>query len=324
MYWTGEARLLARSVAPGLTGWDNGELRGLGTLDVPDALLGSHRFMLRADIAERWARWFAESLADPARHTARGATKLRVRAEVSESVRGWFGDYSGRELDEVTRFATDAVWEMVRRLQVAAGPRKRLGRNDRLLLLDLASNPPRCWICGAVFSDAAIDNFLDRVGAEVAGPDLFDILKPRGLVDRDVSIEVDHVVPYSKGGGDAENLRIACGWCNRHKGPRGSIYDVSTDYENREKAGEGTRQFRGVSVPKPFWTVRLLGVTRTCEHRDGCSRTADDSDLTVYPVRETGAMNPINLRVTCREHDPYGGARLQPKAVARRVWGGVD
>ena len=324
MYWTGEARLLARSVAPGLTGWDNGELRGLGTLEVPDALLGSHRFLLRADIAEHWARWFAESLADPTRHTARGATKLRVRAEVSESVRGWFGDYSGRELDEVTRFATDAVWEMVRRLKVAAVPRKGLRRDDKLLLLDLASNPPRCWICGAVFSDAAIDNFLDGVGARVRKPDLVDILKPRGLLEKDLSIEVDHVIPHSKGGGDAENLRIACGWCNRHKGARSSMYDVRTDYEIRQRKGKGTRQFSGVSVPQPFWTVRLLGVTRACEHREGCSNTADDSELTVYPVRERGAMNPVNLRVTCRDHDPYGGVRLQPAGVAQRVWGTVD
>lgn len=320
MYWTGEGRLLSRSVAPGLDGWGRAELRELGGLDVPDAALGGHRFLLRADIAERWGRWFAESLADPVRYAARGVTKMRVRADVSSSVRRWFGEYSGAELDEVTRVATDAVWELVTRLRAATGSRRGLRRDDRLLLLDLAGTGPRCWICGGAFSDAAIGNFLDGVGARVPLPGLVDILKPRGLVERDLSIEVDHVVPHSKGGGDDENLRLACGWCNRHKSSFGSMYDIRTDYEMRQKAGQGTWRFGGVTVPKPFWTVRVLGVIGACEHREGCPATASDSELTVHPVNGRGAMNPVNLRVTCLEHDPYPN-RLQSKAVARNVWG---
>ena len=86
------------------------------------------------------------------------------------------------------------------------------------------------------------------------------------------------------------------------------------------RAGTRRRVFRGVSVPEPFWTIRVLGVIRRCEHRDGCDRSVDDSPLTVYSAFEGGAMNPVNLLVTCREHDPYGGQRRQPRSVAARVW----
>lgn len=321
MYWTSEARFLSQTVTRGLDGWDNGELRALGGLDVPDAALGSHRFLLRADIAERWGRWFAQSLADPVRYAAPGTTKVRVRADVSRSVRSWLGVYSGKELDEVIRVATDAVWELVTRVRATGRSRRALGKEDRLLLLGLAGSPPRCWICGGTFADAAIENYLDRVDAKMALPGLVDILKPRGLVRRDLLIEVDHVVPHSKGGGEVENLRLACGWCNRHKSSHESIYDIPAEYDMRRRGGEGTRQFKGVSVPRPFWTVRLLGVIGMCEHREGCTRTADECELTVCPVSTSGAMNPANLRVTCWEHDPYGEQRLQSNAVARKVWG---
>ena len=38
-------------------------------------------------------------------------------------------------------------------------------------------------------------------------------------------LEVDHIIPRSKGGADTDdNLQLLCGWCNRTKGPRSNEY----------------------------------------------------------------------------------------------------
>ena len=314
MFWTDEARFLARSVAAGLSGWDNRELWEFGSLVAPDAVLGDHGTLLRADINARWASWFVECLVDPERYAGGRSTKVGAYADVLAVVERHFGSYSARELEEVARVATDAVWEIVKRREASA-ERSRLSWEDRSLLLDIAGSPARCWICGEAFPKAAIENFRGGTVRNVSLPDFVDIFKPRGLSQRDLAVEVDHVVPHSQGGGDSDNLRLACGWCNRHKSARTSIYDV-----RGPSSGTRRRVFRGVSVPEPFWTIRMLGVIRRCEHRDGCDRSVDDSPLTVYPAFEKGAMNPVNLLVTCREHDPYGGQRRQPRSVAARVW----
>ena len=111
-----------------------------------------------------------------------------------------FGNYSARELEEVARVATDVVWEIVKRRDAFAG-RSRLSWEDKSLLLDIAGSPSRCWICGEVFSKAAIENFRDSTVRDVSLPDFVDIFKPRGLSRRDLAVEVDHVVPHSQGGG---------------------------------------------------------------------------------------------------------------------------
>ncbi len=206
------------------------------------------------------------------------------------------------------------ILDSVRRLR-STGDRKLLSREDRLRLLDLAGLCPRCWICGARFVEEAIDNFLYRQRNKLALPPFVDILKPRDLVERDVAVEVDHVVPHSHGGDDNENLWLACGWCNQHKGAYVSIYEV----EGCPKS-TGTNSVGASSLPQPFWTVRVLATTLTCEHPEGCSRSATDASITVAPIVENGALNPMNFQVTCSEHDPYQAHRLQSQRVARKVW----
>ena len=225
-----------------------------------------------------------------------------------------FGHLNKPERKELASAAARILLDSVQRLR-ASRDRRRLSPEERWRLLDLAGTSPRCWICGARFVETAIENFLHQESSTIPLPPFVDILKPRGLLQRDLSIEVDHIVPHSQGGGDEDNLALACGWCNLHKRAHASIYDV----EGRPKLA-GSNAFGASSLPQPFWTVRLLATVRSCEHPDGCPNSADNVVLTVAPVHETGTLNPVNLRITCYEHDPYKASRLQAHGVARKVW----
>ena len=67
-----------------------------------------------------------------------------------------------------------------------------------------------------------------------------------------------------------------------------------------------------VSVPQPFWVVRILALRKRCEH-EACAGTATVSELTALPRNPLGAMNPMNLMITCFDHDPLGTDRLIPR-----------
>ena len=194
--------------------------------------------------------------------------------------------------------------------------RVALSRAQRHQLLELAGTTPRCWLCGAEFSVVAVENFRFRRRKELNLPLYVDVLKPRGLLPRDLKIEADHVIPFSKGGGEGDNLRLACGWCNNHKSSYTSIYDVEGQPKAlRAKLNEVT------ALPQPLWIVRLLATVRRCEHPEGCDQSVDNARMTIAPMTEGGVMNPANLRVTCYEHDPFVGSRLRPHSEVLEIWG---
>ena len=152
--------------------------------------------------------------------------------------------------------------------------------NERHLLLDISGSPPRCWICGVAFGEKAIDNFLFKQRQKLDLPPFVDVYKPRGLMERDLAIEVDHLLPLSSGGLDEGNLKLACGWCNRYKSAHLSVYDV----EGQPRPA-GPNSLGITSLPQPFWVVRLLGLARSCEYVGGCNRRVDDAELTVVAIR---------------------------------------
>jgi hypothetical protein len=197
--------------------------------------------------------------------------------------------------------------------------RKRVtvDHNTKRLLLDLAGKKqPRCWICGASFSNEAIDNYLYMRNYRLPVPYFIDVLKPRGLEECDLRIEIDHVFPFSEGGAESsDNLRLACGWCNRRKRELVSIYDVAGKPLKAKRNQIGLH-----TLPQPFWVVRLLGLVQKCEHSDGCDATAQDSELTVQLANSRGSANPANLRVVCYEHDQMREKRRQSKEKVASLW----
>ncbi|WP_438296502.1 HNH endonuclease [Streptomyces sp. HUAS TT7] len=134
-----------------------------------------------------------------------------------------------------------------------------------------------------------------------------DFVRPRGLKSVDLLPQVDHVRPVAIGGETAvENLRLACGWCNRKKSSHIEIYGAPSAY-----AGIFIHPTLGtISIPRPLWVVRLTKMRGRCEDPSGCNARLQNSELFVAPRRLSGAINPTNCAVYCREHDPWKRERF--------------
>ncbi|MBG1252214.1 HNH endonuclease [Burkholderia pseudomallei] len=281
---------------------------------LPERVLGRRRaVLLRSDIHTQWAQWFVEGLADPSRYLEKSYP--HIFADVHAAVNRVFPDCTKPErlslAQTAARFVENSA-SAIRKLK----QRVQADREQRIVLLDLSGNPPRCWICGLRFCGEATENFRNGNAAlDLPSPPFLDILKPIGLKPQDLRIEADHVYPFSHGGGDLDNLRLSCGWCNRYKSSLQSLYEV----EGRPISA-APNKFGFTTLPQRFWTVRTLATQRSCEHPDGCTASCDDHEMTIAPINDTGALNPGNLRVVCPEHDPYGNARLQHRDAVAALW----
>jgi len=296
--------------------WSRGNIERLASMEVPFPFLGRRRGLLKADSHRQWARWFAESLLDPGACELEALDYVSVFEVVFGSVKEVFGnEKTSAELKELASTAARAIFatSLNRRTQAQ---RRTVTLDERSTLLELAGEPPRCWICGSRFKDECVEAFLCGQPVVPRSDAFIDILRPRGLKHRDYKIEIDHVVPFSSGGGEEENLRLACGWCNSVKAANVSLYNVPGVPKRAERNGLGV-----YSLPQPFWVVRALALVRNCEHLGGCSRSADNAEMTVAPFKVRGAMNPTNLSVVCTDHDPLREKRLQTSEVVRRLWG---
>ena len=299
------------------TVWNWAELVKLAGKAPPDAVLPRHAPMLRADTYAIWVRWFVEGLCNPLRYVEdEKKTVIDVYADTLARVDAL---YPQEPKDEREAFAGTVARRVMREVE----RRRRLGRTGassalKQELIDRAPHDPRCWICGYKFEQDAVDRFLKRrSGIALRCPEFVDILRPRGLIPRDLGIEVEHMVPVADGGGGDDNLALACGWCNRSKGARTSIYDID---------GRAPRSVYmlghhvWLELPHPFWTVRILATRRRCEHVGGCDARSDNSELFIAPGDPSGAPNPSNLFVYCRAHDPYSVDRLLPREQANKIW----
>lgn len=296
--------------------WDTGALSRASTLSVPDAVLGVGRGLAKADIYSEWSVWFVESLANPARYASGRFKYAQLFSDVLESVRSAFPSFTEPDAKEL---ASEVSRIIQRRLKTYEMRRRRsFSRDEKLTLLGLSGDPPRCWITGMEFSDEAIDIFLNGSSVKIPQPLYVDVLRPIGLKDQDFMIQVDHVSPFSTGGDEGENLKLATGWANRHKSAYMSLYEVA----GAPLVPRYTHMEKHFSLPRPFWSVRVLATSRRCEHKGGCEKTVGTAELTVAPRRIEGMLNPLNLMACCPDHDPLDSStRMLPKAVVERIWG---
>lgn len=287
-------------------GWDEKAVRELAGQSPPTALGGHAAWLTRGDAFLLWARWFLESLADPELYIDGTKKYPHLAREVLDSVSALASSMPPDERHALASSLSQTLWSEVQRRSI--GRRVPADRETRLLLADLY---PRCWICGAAFPEWARALFLrDDVYEEPSPLSYIDFMKPRGVRVEHMRIEIEHVVPRVSGGGDEiANLRLACRWCNSSKGGRTVLYDVEGQPRRFAHPTLGR-----VSVPQPFWVVRLLAMRGRCEHSEGCEATVSNSELTVAPIRAGGAANPSNLMVVCYRHDSLASTRR----VARR------
>lgn len=298
--------------------WRQDDLLALSKTPPPESMLKRNDIVLRADAYALWFRWFIEGLCNPLRYIDESKTILDVFVDTKARIDNLYANEPQDERGELAkRITTHVMAEVNRHRQIM---RINASKEQKRELIDSAVGVPRCWMCGFAFSQAAIDKFLLKpIRDEVVTPQFVDILRPRGLYPRDVSIEVEHIVPVAAGGGGANNLALACGWCNKSKGARTSIYDAGARAPRAMfRLGEHTWH----ELPHPFWTVRLLAMRRRCEHIDGCTATADNSELFIAPADHRGSPIPNNLHIFCSTHDPYASTRFYGRESARRIWAG--
>jgi 5-methylcytosine-specific restriction endonuclease McrA len=296
--------------------WDAKVVDRIASMAVPDGILGHRKSLLRCDIYRQWARWFIEGLADSEAFNPATVDYITVFVTVLAAVDQRFKDMlTPQSKRELASIAARTLYTSIEERKEETR-RVRLGRAERVLLLELAGAPPRCAICGIAFGDRSVDSFIDMQCPPDGTKALIDVFRPSGLSERDLRIEVDHVVPFSVGGGETDNLRLTCGWCNSAKSAYESLYDVDGTVRRVPQNALGI-----TSLPRPFWVVRVLGTVGRCESETMCHATARNTELTVVPALASGALNPTNLRVTCLEHDTLRHLRLQPPSVVKKLWG---
>lgn len=296
--------------------WNISHVVEVGQLTVPDLIFGPrHGSIIKGDLHSLWASWFLEAIVDPAKYTASGMTYVDIYSDVLSRVKLIFAHSTKFEQEDLAKYFADLVLQRVNVLKLNRS-RRTYSSEIRLALFERTVSNPRCWICGFLFSEETCDAFLNKRSLESKHSHPFvDIYKPLGLDPRDSQIEIEHVVPHSSGGGDGDNLRLSCGWCNRHKSMFSSLYDIGGTAVSVRNAFLGIR-----SLPRKFWTVRLLGLVQRCEHPSGCSAQVSNTELTVEPLDELGVPNPANLRVVCGDHHRMGHTRLLPAELVRKIW----
>jgi hypothetical protein len=298
---------IGRTYTRATDSWTPTRIKQAAELSPPSSHLhGTHSWLVTGDMHLLWARWFAEGIVDPDRYLSDPNPFPRVYAKVRDHMLLVMPQHPTPEQEHIAQdVASLIVDDIVRR---SARPSRRVWTDDDRKDL-WSTGPPRCWMCGYAFMQDAADRFLgDAAAPPVPQPKWIDFMRPRGKGQHDQRVEVDHVGALGAGG-DEELLRLACGWCNRHKTDRTVLYDMRgyIRWFDHPKLGR-------VGVPHAFWVVRALAMQRGCEHPSGCVRGVDTDELTVAPIRPDGAPNPVNLKIVCREHDPLGDDRLVPRS----------
>lgn len=298
--------------------WDYAAVKQMGGMNVPSTLLGDQEALLRGDQHRLWLKWFVEGLVSPfGAAIIPSVGRLDVFEAVLKRVDGLYPGIDGVRRKKLTETITNHVFAEVERVKNGA-VRDFANASTRLSLI-AAVTPPRCYICGFQFSSEARDAFLRIKGRNpVKTPSLIDVLRPRGLCERDIKIEIEHIVPVAAGGSGQSNLRLACGWCNKYKSDRVSIYEATFMAPRTRSFKIGPNAL--LELPNPFWTVRVLALRGRCQYVGGCTHTAADSELFISLSDWKGSPNPTNLSVYCGSHDPIATARLQNRANVERIW----
>lgn len=296
--------------------WSRDSLAKLALCNAEEPLFRDRKTLLKADQLGLWTRWFLEGLASPLSFLDESNTKFHVFDIVYKGIEAMYPTSDRLSKRELADAISEHLYAEVTRLRNHEG-RDRATTEKRRELIE-ASSPPRCYLCGYSFSKEAIDKFLGVKGRDPINiPDLVDIFRPRGITERDLTIEVEHVVPVAANGSGQENLQLSCGWCNKYKGAKLSIYDA------RSAPSRTSYSIAGKSLnelPEPFWGIRLLAIHPRCQHEDGCDETTKTSEIFIALRDLNGSPNPTNIRFYCKTHDPLSTHRFISRAEATRIW----
>ncbi|MCR9908578.1 HNH endonuclease [Vibrio campbellii] len=287
--------------------WDRDDLCSVAISQEPDNILGNNIAVLKADRSIISLSWFIESVYD-----YNMANESISYAQVFNHVRRGLSnlgfDNNDSSYMDVTLEISRLCFSYI--CNTSGRNRSRVTKSIKLDLLENCNNDPRCWICGHKFCNEAINKFLGKPH-NIQLPNSVDMYFPSGLTERDYVIEVEHKKPFSSGGADVDdlsNIALSCGFCNRHKWKFISLYDV-----NRSLRGYVHPRLGVVSIPQPYWSIRLLALSERCSE-PGCTAKKSSTRLYIDKVNPIGSMTPTNMKVVCKRHRSNSGDRVVPSS----------
>jgi hypothetical protein len=292
--------------------WAEEVVNKLACLDVPREILGERHLLLKADIIVLQAGWFIESFVDLASYEYNLSTNIsHLATEIRAILRLQLPTMPSDELNRIVHDVSRLAWERVKARRDRH--RKSIGLDDKRQLWAEAQPDPRCYLCGYRFTDEAAAQFLKEGDDPILLPPLVDFVRPRGIKERHVSIEVDHYRAVEAGGPTTlGNLKLACGWCNIVKSKYTSLYDVGS----WPKAQFEHPAFGWTTIPRPFWVLRTVKLRARCDYAPGeCEARIDTHELFAAPRNGQGVLNPVNIAVYCANHDPWNVERYVDPAL---------
>jgi hypothetical protein len=292
--------------------WDLTAGQNLAGLAVDQRIHRQKGYYLESDVRRLWMQWFIEGMIDP--HTFLERTPspvlLDVLNEVDLVLSPTFNVPQNVGWPDIRSAISEALLKKITQIKNGNALRKAFTSSEKSILLATGAPDPRCWICGDKFSFEAIKRFEGDTTYKIHMPTYIDVFRPKGLKERHLKIEIDHVYPISKGGiHDLTNFKLSCGWCNLYKKDLQSLYEVSGK-PIRLKTGRITKSTTFRTIPQFFWSVRALGLTQKCEH-DGCVANTKNSSLFISLIEPSGAATPSNLSVVCEKHDKFSTERYK-------------
>lgn len=275
--------------------WDTNALANLAVLNPPKDVFPNNNVICKSDMSFVWLSWFVESVYDY-NLAKEDITYPAVFSYVRRGlIHSGFNENSANFTD-VSKSVSRLIYEYIGK--VKGRKRKPPKHSTKEALLEKFDRGPFCWICGYRFTSEAIDKYLGKP-SNIELPSTFDYFSARGLKERDLSIEVEHKQPFSTGGADIDDLQnidLSCGFCNKHKWKFLSIYDANRGLRSFSHPRMGL-----VSIPQPYWIIRILALANSCSEA-GCTVKKAKQQLFVDLVNPLGSASPTNMKVVCRKH----------------------
>jgi hypothetical protein len=315
-------RVLQSFLENGINGlncvWDPEKYDSFSSQTPPDVIFSGDA-SIKSDILMHWISWFCQSMCH-LESVEKNFSKAKLYSLVRRGLENFSPKFNGQDVSNICLLITNMLFS---HMEILNGRnRARLTSRKKQEIISVKSpivskfggnslnNKGKlcCWICGYKFCQNAIDRFLENESAAIELPEFVDVYMPRGLHERDLTIEVEHKIPFSKGGGDLDdldNIELSCGWCNKYKSNFLSIYDANLV----PKVYMHPKINKKISIPQPYWAIRKLAYDHRCSH-EGCNNA---KDLYITTRNPHGAATPLNLTVVCKEHDNFSSSRLVPR-----------
>lgn len=302
------ASYIEKAVEAESSPWSDLAIRDQSATSFPaDLLLGPNSWMLKGDIHLAWTKWYVDGFIGVKYDNLPEVNFGNLYMEVKIALEQIYPSNTIPDRNKLARVIADFAWAEIRRRRNSS-QRRPLSEGERYQLWIASGSEPGCYLCGRRFDLYAEKRFFgEQKGPRDTLPRLLDFTRPAGLASSDLDVEIDHVNPLAKGGdSEIENLRLACGWCNRVKSQITNLYEIGI----RSRGCIRLRSGGTVALPDPRWVLRLVALTKVCRYVGGCEEGLENSQLFIAPIPGAVELTPVTAAAYCGVHDPWKAERF--------------